>query len=85
MNTNFANFHPKKSLGQNFLINQHIVEKIIKIADLKCDETVVEVGPGFGVLTKELLKHCKRVIAIEKDERLYMSLRGTSEASDAAI
>jgi len=69
-------FHPKKSLGQNFLINPRIVEKIIRTADLKGTETVVEVGPGFGILTEALLKAAKRVIAIEKDRALFLSLRG---------
>lgn len=69
-------FHPKKSLGQNFLINPHIVEKIIATADLIGEETVVEVGPGFGILTEELLKRAKKVIAIEKDTRLFQFLSG---------
>lgn len=69
-------FHPKKSLGQNFLTNPRIVEKIIATAELKGNETAVEVGPGFGILTEALLKAAKRVIAIEKDKRLYSSLRG---------
>lgn len=68
-------FQPKKSLGQNFLKNPRVVEKIIATAELKGDETVIEVGPGFGVLTEALLKSAKRVIAIEKDSRLYSSLR----------
>lgn len=69
-------FRPKKSLGQNFLKNPRIVEKIIATAELKRNETVVEVGPGFGILTEALLKAAGRVIAIEKDKRLYLSLRG---------
>lgn len=64
-------FHPKKSLGQNFLANPRIVEKIITTADLKKDEIVVEVGPGFGILTEKLLQCAKKVIAIEKDSRLF--------------
>lgn len=68
-------FFPKKSLGQNFLTNPRIVEKIIATAELKEDEIVVEVGPGFGILTDKLLKHAKKVIAIEKDARLFEILR----------
>lgn len=68
-------FKPKKSLGQNFLINPRIVEKIIETADLTGNETVIEVGPGFGILTEELLKRAKKVIAIEKDTRLFEFLR----------
>lgn len=65
------NFRPKKSLGQNFLTNKRIVEKIIKTACLDPKDTVVEVGPGFGVLTEALLDCAKKVIAIEKDRRLF--------------
>lgn len=68
-------FHSKKSLGQNFLTNPRIVEKIITTADLSGEETIVEVGPGFGFLTEELLKHAKKVIAIEKDASLFQFLR----------
>jgi 16S rRNA (adenine1518-N6/adenine1519-N6)-dimethyltransferase len=69
------NFRPKKSLGQNFLKNPRVVEKIIRAADLSGNELVVEVGPGFGILTEALLKAAERVIAIEKDLRLFLSLQ----------
>jgi len=62
-------------LGQNFLTNPHIVDKIIDAADLLGDELVVEVGPGFGILTEALIKKAGRVIAIEKDTRLIMQLK----------
>ena len=64
----------KKSLGQNFLINPGVVQKIIGAAELKEDDTIVEVGPGTGILTKELIKS-RRVIAIEKDRRAVEGLR----------
>lgn len=64
-------FRPKKSLGQNFLSNPRIIEKIVSLAGLKGDETVVEIGPGLGILTSALIKQAKRVIAIEKDEKLF--------------
>lgn len=66
-----TNFHPKKSLGQNFLVNPRVVETIIRAARLTETELVVEVGPGMGALTKTLLKHARRVIAVEKDARLH--------------
>ena len=53
----------KKSLGQNFLIDMSIVQQIIEAADIKDDEAVVEVGPGTGVLTEELVKKAKHVTA----------------------
>lgn len=66
----FQNFKPKKSLSQNFLIDNNIVNKIIKAAAIMPEDTVLEIGPGFGALTKVLLQTGARVIAIEKDKTL---------------
>ncbi len=66
---------PKKSLGQNFLINAGILEKIVSAAELSSDDTVLEIGPGTGNLTKLLSEKAGRVIAIEKDRRLIDELR----------
>lgn len=60
----------KKSLGQNFLITPRIVEMIALAGEILPGETVIEIGPGKGVLTAQLLKAGARVIAIEKDDRL---------------
>ncbi len=60
----------KKSLGQNFLIDLSIVQQIIDAAQISPDETVVEVGPGTGVLTEELVQKAKQVIAVELDDEL---------------
>ena len=46
---------PKKSLGQNFLINQDVIKKIVNIVDI-CNKDILEVGPGTGNLTSEILK-----------------------------
>lgn len=62
--------HAKKSLGQNFLVNPHILDKIISAAEISKDDVVLEVGPGTGNLTKKLAEKAKKVIAIEKDHRL---------------
>ena len=60
----------KKSLGQNFLIDQNIINKIVNIVDIK-DKNVLEIGPGTGNLTIEILKRKpKKVILIEKDNNL---------------
>lgn len=59
---------PKKSLGQNFLINDKVVFDTIKAANLDFKDTIVEIGPGFGVLTEELVKKFKKVIVIEYDK-----------------
>ena len=60
----------KKSLSQNFLIDGNIVKKIVQLADLQPGDTVLEIGPGPGVLTEALLHRAKRVIAVEMD-RLF--------------
>ena len=56
----------KKSLGQNFLIDQNIINKIINIADIN-NKVVLEIGPGYGNLTKKILSmNPKKIYAIEK-------------------
>ena len=60
--------HPIKRLGQNFLINNGVAKTE---ANFGIDRTVIELGPGFGMLTKELCKVAERVLSIEKDRRLY--------------
>lgn len=61
---------PKKSLGQNFLIDQEVVKKIIIGANLKSTDVVLEIGPGKGVLTESLASKCQKVIAVEIDQTL---------------
>ena len=73
---------PKKSLGQNFLRDEKVLEKIIKAADLKATDFVLEVGPGEGALTKELIKYAKKVIAIEKDNNLALRLDSRLRGND---
>jgi len=59
-----------KSLGQNFLVDEKVLDKIVQAAGLDKNDLVIEIGPGLGVLTKELSGKCKQVIAIEKDKKL---------------
>lgn len=67
---------PKKSLGQNFLIDKNIINLIVNLANIKQDDTLIEVGPGTGNLTKELLsKNPKKLILIEKDKNLSIKLK----------
>ncbi|MBY0111317.1 MAG: 16S rRNA (adenine(1518)-N(6)/adenine(1519)-N(6))-dimethyltransferase RsmA [Phycisphaerales bacterium] len=61
---------PKKSLGQNFLVDHNLVKKLADAADLKPGDVALEVGPGTGVLTEELLIRGVRVIACELDDGL---------------
>jgi 16S rRNA (adenine1518-N6/adenine1519-N6)-dimethyltransferase len=66
----------KSRLGQNFLYNRAILERIIDAADLEKNDTVIEIGPGPGRLTRLLAEKAKKVIAIELDETLFEQLRG---------
>ena len=60
----------KKKFGQNFLINRGILNQIIKAAELTDEDYVLEIGPGIGCVTQELLVHAKKVIAVEIDKML---------------
>lgn len=60
----------KKSMGQNFLVDRGVLEKIVAAAELKSSDSVLEIGPGVGALTRELVKKAGEVVAIEKDECL---------------
>jgi len=60
----------KKSLGQNFLKNKNIAERIVEAADIKKSDVILEVGPGKGVLTNFLIQKSNHVIAVEKDKNL---------------
>lgn len=66
---------PSRALGQNFLTDQNIRDLILRHADVRADETVVEIGPGLGALTEALLRQARRLIALEKDPRLAEYLR----------
>ncbi|HEX9974864.1 MAG TPA: 16S rRNA (adenine(1518)-N(6)/adenine(1519)-N(6))-dimethyltransferase RsmA [bacterium] len=66
--------HPKKSLGQNFLKDENIARKIIASLNLKSGDCVLEIGPGTGVLTKYLVQHAMKVVAIEIDKNLVAQL-----------
>ncbi len=66
----------KKSLGQHFLRCEWVVDELIAAADLRPSDTVLEIGPGTGILTVPLAKHAGRVIAVEKDDALADALRG---------
>ncbi len=61
---------PAKKLGQNFLVDKNIVKLEIKEAEVSADETVLEIGAGYGALTLELAKNAKKVIAVEIDDEL---------------
>ncbi len=66
---------PLQGLGQNFLIDGNILEKIVTSADLTEEDKVLEIGPGLGTVTQFLAEDCSKVIAIEIDERLISILK----------
>ncbi len=68
-------FRTKKRLGQNFLINGEIIQDIIEFANISPDDTVLEIGPGVGFVTEQLVKHAKKVIAVELDEEAIKELK----------
>ena len=65
---------PRKTLGQHFLVGQGVVALITKAAEIQPDEAVVEVGPGLGIVTGELLRQAKQVTAVELDRELASAL-----------
>ena len=67
-------FRTKKRLGQNFLINGEVIQDIIDYAKISKDDVVIEIGPGVGFVTEQLVKYAKKVIAIELDEEAIKEL-----------
>lgn len=74
------NIWPNKTLGQNFLVDENMKEKIINHCHFAASDTVVEIGPGLGVLTVDIARRAKNVIAIEKDKRLCALLEQQTES-----
>lgn len=70
-------FHFSKSLGQNFLIDYNIIEKIIQGSNITKEINVIEVGPGIGSLTQGLSEAAKKVVAVEIDKKLIPMLADT--------
>jgi 16S rRNA (adenine1518-N6/adenine1519-N6)-dimethyltransferase len=70
-------FSFKKSLGQNFLIDTNILNRIVDHAGLTKESGAIEIGPGIGALTEQLAKNCQKVVAFEIDQRLIPILKDT--------
>jgi len=66
---------PKKRLGQNFLVDEHVLERIIAVAEVTDDDLVLEIGSGLGHLTSKLSEVAKHVIAVELDDILFSELQ----------
>ena len=71
------NFNFKKSYGQNFLIDSHVIDKIVKAAEIGKNDNVLEIGPGIGTLTQYLAEAAGKVAAVEIDEKLIPVLSET--------
>lgn len=75
-------FQFQKKFGQNFLIDAHVIGKIIRAADITKDDFVVEIGPGIGTLTQYLAYHARAVAAVEIDRALLPILEETLDGYD---
>jgi 16S rRNA (adenine1518-N6/adenine1519-N6)-dimethyltransferase len=73
---------PSKGKGQNFLIDKNILNKIVEKSEIGSDENILEVGPGFGVLTERIARKAKRVLAVELDRKLYAYLLDRFEGQE---
>lgn len=71
-------FRTKKRLGQNFLVSQETIDTIIQEACISSEDIVIEIGAGMGFVTEQLVKHAKKVIAIELDEEAIKELKKIS-------
>ncbi len=75
-------FRFSKSLGQNFITDRNVLNKIVEGAEIGPEDLVIEIGPGFGALTAELARVSSRVVAIEIDNRLIPILQDTLKEYD---
>ena len=80
-----SEFRPKKSLGQNFLIHENVIESILRLLDLDRNDGVVEIGPGLGFLTRRLLQLAGQVWAVEVDDALVERLRQSGWAAEPRL
>ncbi len=76
------NYIFKKQYGQNFLINEDVLEEIIERSDITADDLVLEIGPGIGTLTQYLAEKARAVVAVEIDKTLIPILADTLSEYD---
>lgn len=76
---------PKKAMGQSFLVGQGVVHMIVNAAAIGPADLVVEVGPGLGVVTREVVRRAKRVVAVELDRALASALEMSLGASNLSV
>lgn len=75
-------FQFKKKIGQNFLIDPHVLDKIVDAAQITKDDFVLEIGPGIGTLTQYLCENARQVLAVEIDDKLIPILKETLQPYD---
>ena len=75
----------KRTMGQNFLVDEQALAQIVAAADIQPTDTIVEIGPGLGVLTSELSKRAGKVFAIEKDDKFAEVLKTQYTSSNVKI
>ena len=72
---NKYNIKANKSLGQNFLVNENVVNSIIDCSNITKQDLVIEIGPGLGTLTNKLLEKSGKVVCIELDTKMLKNLK----------
>jgi 16S rRNA (adenine1518-N6/adenine1519-N6)-dimethyltransferase len=77
-----SDFKPRKRLGQNFLIHERVLEAILDLLALKTKDSVLEIGPGLGFLTRHLVERARGVWAVEVDPFLIQRLQGSDLAAN---
>lgn len=80
-----SNVQPKKSLGQNFLVDDNIARNIVGSLALSSEDVVVEIGPGLGALTKLIAGKVAQLIAVEIDQRVVGDLRAAYSSSNVSV
>ena len=76
------NFNFQKKFGQNFLIDTHVLDKIINAAEITKEDFVLEIGPGIGTMTQYLCENAREVVAVEIDKNLIPILEDTLKEYD---
>ena len=79
------NFNFQKKFGQNFLIDTHVLERIVESANITKEDVVLEIGPGIGTMTQYLAEAAGKVIAIEIDDKLIPILKDTLSGYDNVL
>lgn len=80
-----SDFKPRRSLGQNFLVHEAVLDSILRLVELGPEDEILEIGPGLGSLTRRLVEKARRVLAVEVDGTLVEKLRSGELGSHPAL